>query len=129
MRTPWGQSDGQKQIIKGVTEVFTPRHGGIYLSPERVKQLPAFVTTEHNFLGSLAWWEEDCDWAIPFICFADEIGAKHPERASSINAAWQTVLSYHPALHERLVDHFLRNVTTVTPVTDDSELILANRDF
>lgn len=35
MRTPWGSSDYQKQIAKGITRVSTPRHGGFYLSKER----------------------------------------------------------------------------------------------
>jgi hypothetical protein len=29
----------------------------------------------HNWLKGLAWWEEDCDWCIPYLVFADEYKA------------------------------------------------------
>ena len=32
-----------------------------------------FLSGCSNFLGSWTWWEEDCDYAIPFTVFSDEI--------------------------------------------------------
>lgn len=129
MRTPWGQSDGQVTPIKGITLYSTPRHGGIHLSPERIKQLPQYVTKESNFSHSLTWWEEDCDWAIIAVVFEDELRAsgkyyaceENISRAKRICADWHTDFwAKWTAAHP---------VTSVTPASDDSELILANREF
>ena len=125
MRTPWGQSDGQRTIIKGMVDYNTPRHGGIHLAPELVKRLPKFVTTDCNHLHSLTWWEEDCDWAIPFIVFAKEIQATYPAYAEDIKIAHRVCKNWHPEIYAQLV----QSVTPVTPAIDETELILANRDF
>lgn len=70
MWTPWGQSDSEKTIADGIIEVSTPSHGGIYLDDERIKQLPKDIT---NFTKNLHWWEEDCDWVVPYIVFRKDI--------------------------------------------------------
>jgi hypothetical protein len=53
---------------------MTASHGGIWLSKDRQRQLAyykQFLTD--NFNHSLEWWEEDCDWCVPYVFFADEI--------------------------------------------------------
>lgn len=71
METPWGESDSEEVLADGITLVLTPSHGGIRLSDERQKQLPEGI---ENFLHDAEWWEEDLDWAIPYIAFQDAIG-------------------------------------------------------
>lgn len=71
MNTPWGMADSICVIAEGIRQIGTPRHGGIWLSAERQKQLPEGIEL-HNWLKSTQWYEEDCDWVIPFLLFASE---------------------------------------------------------
>ena len=74
MNSPWGTVQGSETLADGITQVYTAGHGGIKLSPARQKQLLLKgVKSQSNFLKSDQWWEEDCDWAIPFVNFADDI--------------------------------------------------------
>ena len=95
--TPWGEADGQETLAEGIISYSTPSHGGIYLSPERVKQLPAGLK---NFLNDLRWWEEDCDWCVPYIIFKDDIqryGTAY-KFTENLAAAYNTAKRFHPAI-------------------------------
>ena len=73
-RTPWGEVDFQTILADGIISVSTPSHGGIVLSDYRQKQIiKKGVKPKSNFLKSDKYWEEDCDWAIPFFHFANDI--------------------------------------------------------
>jgi hypothetical protein len=74
MNTPWGQSDSVEMVADGIWDVGTPSHGGVKLSCKRQALLPANAKL-HNFFKTLAWWEEDCDWCVPFLVFRDEFKA------------------------------------------------------
>lgn len=75
-RTPWGEVQFQDILADGIISVSTASHGGIVLSEFRQRQLLAKgVKPKSNFLKSNKYWEEDCDWAIPFFHFADDIKA------------------------------------------------------
>ena len=75
-RTPWGQVQFQDILADGIISVSTASHGGIVLSSSRQRQLlNKGVASKSNFLKSNKYWEEDCDWAIPFFHFADDIKA------------------------------------------------------
>jgi hypothetical protein len=65
--TPWGRADHITQIIPGIWHVSTPSHGGIWLSPERQAAVPDYMRSAD------AWYEEDCDWAVPFVVFERDI--------------------------------------------------------
>jgi len=67
--TPWGPLQSQSELAEGIVFVYTTSHGGIWLSPKRQAQM----NYDNNFLGSAEWWEEDCDWCIPFLFFAEDI--------------------------------------------------------
>jgi hypothetical protein len=105
MHTPWGQSDSIREVADGIMEVSTPGHGGIWLSDERQKALPAEAGI-HNWLKGLAWWEEDCDWCIPYLVFADEYKAWDERNgmgeyfATNMTNAIKTASIYHPEFHE-----------------------------
>lgn len=72
MKTPWGESQFEKEIADGITLITTSRHGGARLSPDRQKQLKQKLPQFEPFKMTLSWLEEDCDiWAI-FLAFADE---------------------------------------------------------
>jgi hypothetical protein len=52
--------------------VSTPSHGGIKLSPERQQQIPASLLSRWGDSGK-SWYEEDCEWAIPYAVFEAEL--------------------------------------------------------
>jgi hypothetical protein len=97
MNTPWGFADGKEVLAEGIISYSTPSHGGIWLSAERIKQLPQGLT---NFLHDLRWWEEDCDWVVPYILFKDDI-QKHGTAykfTENLSAAYDTAKRYHPEI-------------------------------
>ena len=74
--TPWGSVQGQDILADGIIQVYTAGHGGIVLSDSRQRQLlKKGVAPKSNWLGSNKYWEEDCDWAVPFFHFSNDIKA------------------------------------------------------
>ena len=59
--TPWGPGQHLYRIAEGIDYITTASHGGLRLSAERVKQLPA---SYKPFTGDKKWAEEDCDMGI-----------------------------------------------------------------
>lgn len=93
-QTPWGQADEAIELAKGIISYSTPSHGGIWLSAERRKAL----NYDKNFLRTDEWWEEDCDWAIPYVFFAEDIrvyGRAYKFEENLAIALW-TVKKHHP---------------------------------
>ena len=70
-RTPWGDVQHSHKIADGIEVCYTAGHGGIILSDEKARRLKHLKHI--NFLESTKYWEEDCDWAIPFIFFQTAI--------------------------------------------------------
>lgn len=58
--SPWGSIDGISPLGPDACSVSTPSHGGIWVSPEANARIPA------AFRAASGWYEEDCDYAIPF---------------------------------------------------------------
>lgn len=65
-RSPWGTIDSVHEECPGIYSVGTPGHGGVWVAPDLRKHLPAEYRRR-------AWFEEDCEYAIPFTIFALEI--------------------------------------------------------
>ena len=61
LSTPWGSIQNYDVLADGVVSVTTARHGGLWLSDERIKQLP-----EHYkpYTEKKRWAEEDEDAAL-----------------------------------------------------------------
>lgn len=59
-KTPWGISDYTTKIAPGIISYSTPSHGGIHLSPTRLKEMPEVLRLESG------WYEEDCDWCLVY---------------------------------------------------------------
>lgn len=97
--SPWGQPDSQQEIADGIVNIQTPSHGGIWLSPERRKQL----NWDKNFLKNPTWWEEDSDWAIPYYFFRDDIKAsgKAHEFEKNLATAINTIKRDHKEFAKR----------------------------
>ena len=97
INTPWGISDGKEVLAEGIISYSTPSHGGIWLSEERKAQLPPGLD---NFLHDLRWWEEDCDWCVPYILFKDDFqknGTAY-KFIENLSSAYETAKRYHPEI-------------------------------
>jgi hypothetical protein len=70
--TPWGQADPTcTQIAEGILSISTPSHGGFWLSPERLKELPDYIARVKTFTGKPEWFEEDFDWCLVVLAFPE----------------------------------------------------------
>lgn len=100
MFTPWGISDSQTEIADGIIEVSTPSHGGIWLSTERQAELKGKFPNIDNFTHDLRWWEEDCDWVVPYIVFKDEIQkfGKAYKFIENLSSAYIIAQKHHPEI-------------------------------
>ena len=61
MHTPWGWSQDVEELAEGIWRIETPGHGGLKLSRERWRELPAVV--RDAFLNP-PFAEEDCEEPI-----------------------------------------------------------------
>ena len=92
--TPWGQAQHQEKLADGIISCSTASHGGIWIDAKRQAKLPAC----NNWLNSRQWWEEDCDWVIPYIFFRDDI-QKHGSAYKfneNLAAAYTIAEHHHP---------------------------------
>jgi len=108
MHTPWGVADSVTPIIDGMWSVGTPSHGGIYLRPDLNAQIPDYMQHGGEYergLWFVGWYEEDCDWCIPFLVFEGRIlmETRDPYAVKNINegAHKRTLKNWHPAAWER----------------------------
>ncbi len=61
VRTPWGWTHDVEDLAEGIQRVTTPSHGGLKLSRERWRELPAAV---RDTLLNPTFAEEDCEEPI-----------------------------------------------------------------
>jgi len=103
MHTPWGIADSKVKLAEGIVSVGTPSHGGIWLSTERIQQLPEGLD---NFMHDTRWWEEDCDWCVPYIIFKDDIEAygEAYHFTENLNTAYDTARRFHPEIISQKVE-------------------------
>lgn len=67
MNTPWGKAQHTSMIIDGIGHVGTAGHGGIKVRADLNELIPEYMRAEGG------WYEEDCDWSIPFVVFAAQL--------------------------------------------------------
>ena len=87
MSTPWGRADYAKDLCEGIGSVSTPGHGGIKLNRQRNAAIPKPLRREGG------WYEEDCDWAIPFFFFNADLRAVD---ARGVDSAESTLKEWMP---------------------------------
>ena len=70
MRTPWGESQHEEELAPGITVYSTAGHGGIHLSLDRLREMPACLKRVPR-CGKYAasWFEEDCEAALVMLAF------------------------------------------------------------
>lgn len=62
-KTPWGRADFVKEIAPGIIQVSTPGHGGLFLTAERLAEMPAKFKIPNDFYkDGDQFFEEDCEW-------------------------------------------------------------------
>jgi len=110
LNTPWGKADSSEILAPGIISYSTPSHGGIWLAPERQKEL----NYSKNWLRTPEWWEEDCDWSVPYLYFEKDIRAYEKEKTrgripvntnhinDNIEAARVICERFHPEIYKRL---------------------------
>ena len=101
MNTIWGESESIENVAEGIDLVTTESHGGIVLSAERAAQIPADI---QPFGGCRRHWEEDCDWAVPYLVFAEEFFKHDGERFAFLTKAARKTLQYGSASILQLID-------------------------
>ena len=72
--TPWGGAQRVERIAEGIWFVSTASHGGFWLAPYRRAEIPDALVAA-TILKTAEWFEEDVDWAIPALLFADDMRA------------------------------------------------------
>jgi len=70
MRTPWGKADQVSFEVSFIGKVYTASHGGLKLDAKHNHKVPEYLRRKGG------WYEEDCDWCIPFVIFEKEIQAE-----------------------------------------------------
>jgi len=82
--SPWGTIDSVEELADGITFVGTPGHGGIRLGPERIDEMPEPYRRFQSRHAKPPFYEEDCDWAVPVLAFAEEVPIDHVRNAIGI---------------------------------------------
>lgn len=89
--TPWGAADYVKELAPGIFSVGTPSHGGMWVSPERLAQMPKALLLPATFYKTgQQWFEEDVEVARVILAFPEVF-----DTAARL-AATQTLKTYHP---------------------------------
>lgn len=93
--SPWGPIQTVEALGPDVVSVITASHGGLRLSPAALARLPeAIRETAHSAHG---WFEEDCDWALPYLALGLDAFEPDAARAAEVHqAAVRTVQRWHP---------------------------------
>ena len=98
--TPWGRVQEGTVLAPGIISYSTASHGGIWIDEAHRKAL----NYNKSWLGTDEWWEEDCDWAVPYVAFKQEI-QDHGQAykfTENLNAAWKTLSLSHPEFYSRM---------------------------
>lgn len=86
-QTPWGRYQSVREVIPGVWRVSTAGHGGFWLTPERLAEMPAVLREGvHGEPGEMpfnvddqraGWFEEDLEAfrVVLTFCVGEHVGA------------------------------------------------------
>ncbi len=66
--TPWGTAHLVTEFAPGILFYTTASHGGFWLSPERIMELPPELRGLGTWCGQ-PWYEEDCDATLVTLSF------------------------------------------------------------
>ena len=90
--SPWGGIQTVTSLGPDAVSVTTASHGGILVSPAALARIPEPLRRTAFSAGG--WFEEDCDWAIPYLALGLDVF--EPERGAAMRrAAIRTVRQWH----------------------------------
>jgi len=69
--TPWGRADMCYEWAPGIVMYITPRHGGIWLSPERLKVFRSRCPAVKDTFAGFPWFEEDQDASLIYAAWPE----------------------------------------------------------
>lgn len=101
----WGKVQDAEQIMAGVWLVSTSSHGGLIVSPERLKVIPkGYLDASFNRQGHQGNFEEDCDMAIPLVVFELEYRLTLAANGMSEDKINARMIRAHKTLNEYILD-------------------------
>lgn len=93
--SPWGPIQTVTPLGPDAVEVTTASHGGLRISPAALARLP--VAIQSTAYSGGGWFEEDCDWALPYLALGLDAHEPDAARAAEVHAAAvSTVQRFHP---------------------------------
>jgi len=93
--SPWGPIQTVTPLGPDVVAVTTASHGGLRVSLTALARLPEPIR-QTAYSGD-GWFEEDCDWALPYLALGLDAFETDVARAAEVwAAAVRTVQVYHP---------------------------------
>ena len=101
--SPWGLIDSATPLGPDAVAVSTPSHGGIWVSLEALEAIPEPLRATAYSGGG--WFEEDCDWCIPYLALDLHRFEDGAERGAENLAAAQKTLWLCHKDHAGLLDH------------------------
>jgi hypothetical protein len=100
--SPWGSIDSVTPLGPDAVAVSTPSHGGIWVSPAGLERIPAPLRATAYSGGG--WFEEDCDWCIPYLALGLHAFEESAERRDRVRAAARRTLETWHAAHAGLLE-------------------------
>ncbi|HXQ46456.1 MAG TPA: DNA repair protein RadC, partial [Caulobacteraceae bacterium] len=101
--SPWGIIDNVSPLGPEAVSVTTPSHGGIWVTPDALAKIPDPLRVTAYSGGG--WFEEDCDWCIPYLALGLHRFEERSERgAQNLAAARKTLWLCHKDV-AGLLDH------------------------
>ncbi len=93
--SPWGPIQTVTPLGPDVVAVTTASHGGLRVSLTALLRMPEPLRQTAYSEGG--WFEEDCDWALPYLALGLDAFEADAARAAEVRAAAvRTVQAFHP---------------------------------
>ena len=93
--SPWGPIQTVEPLGPDAVSVTTAAHGGLRVSLTALARLPEAI--RQTAFSTNGWFEEDCDWALPYLALGlDQFEADAARAAELHQAAVRTVQLWHP---------------------------------
>jgi len=100
--SPWGVIDSATPLGPDAVAVSTPSHGGIWVTAQALETIPEPLRVTAYSGGG--WFEEDCDWCIPYLALGLHAFEEPAERQDHVRAAARRTLETWHAAHAGLLE-------------------------
>jgi hypothetical protein len=101
--TPWGPADHAEDLAAGITLYSTAGHGGIAVTSEMARKMPAPLRSVGQRFAGRLWFEEDCAWAAVYLAFPEEFDEQLPGGGSRVEFAREIFERWYPKEHAVLL--------------------------